>query len=948
MSLGFSKVGNSELKETISRKSKTRKTLTPKEKLIRRINREFPKKKFIGDILIDDEEYLLLEDLLLDGYKLILNSYSHIIVDPVFATALVQVGIRKYDGNYWRHLKEIFKPYKMNVNHHKWIGESFYSTLKKYNMLSLDKSEIVNNILMHGFVVNNYANEFFDFLFAYYRIDLDRDIERNSREMMNSLIEIIMRNDNTDRTYLIRTNTQLAVSNNIHGCKIRIRRFLNLIDKSFWGQDVQLNLNNRMSRLFSEWRESSAFFNEEMQKNNGLGFSGGGKKRFTSPYIKCNFRYTKFNLIFPSQIFRTYNPDSISWKITIGKNQINYIPEVYKVITGYKSDELAITLDSKDLFEFINIELMEDDNRLRIYKINRDTIRFFDKDGDLIVNDRLPEGEVYSFTNDGYTPISDALIDSESIGNLVRSYFDLENGDIIRLPDGTPLSVGKKIDEGLLQRGCLSSVYGVYDSNHYKIYKKSPTILMKITSKKVNGTMIRVNDKRYRMFDINTTVLDLKDRSGETGYLINLADVGCVEDGFYNIYVDVPNDRTNRSWQFILMNGMNFEFEDAPYIFESKGTIKFNKGLEVKPNSQSIEKVIGENSFNFKILSDKDEIIFEKILGESSIDLHFDIPVFKWSFDNENWFIEQPSEIWHYNFPTKIYFKFPGNRLILHMDDLYDGDEEQSVIYIKSQSLGIFECDVTRFKSWFGREKKIRSVYINLSNIDIEFIRVITRSYVIDKIIMGDYINQQLIGEFDIVGNSKYYVDIIYNGNKIADKEILKEGKILIDDPLASGRYKIVVYEEEEDDTGFGDTHYLQIYEFYQDLVNPYNLTGKKAELKYLKRHDSLFKVQLKEQYIITDLQFIDYNNKHNYYGILKKPSDNNLVIPIKIKINDLNNLRHIFIYFIEDGEELEFLFDNNNKSIVKEEQNGLRPSVKYRRYTVIYDDEYIYGIEFI
>lgn len=948
MSLGFSKIENSELKETISSKSKTRKTLTPKEKLIRRINREFPKKKFIGDILIDDEEYLLLEDLLFDGYKLILNSYSHIIVDPVFATALVQVGIRKYDGNYWKHLKEIFKPYKMNVNHHKWIGESFYSTLKKYNMLSLDKSEIVNNILMHGFVVNNYANEFFDFLFAYYRIDLERDIERNSREMMNSLIEIIMRNDNTDRTYLIRTNTQLAVSNNIHGCKIRIRRFLNLIDKSFWGQDVQLNLNNRMSRLFSEWRESSAFFNEEMQKNNGLGFSRGGKKRFTSPYIKCNFRHTKFNLIFPSQIFRTYNPDSISWKITIGKNQINYIPEVSKVITGYKSGELAITLDSKDLFEFINIELMEDDNRLRIYKINRDIIRFFDKDGDLIVNDRLPEGEVYSFTNDGYTPISDALIDSESIGNLVRSYFDLENGDIIRLPDGTPLSVGKKIDEGLLQRGCLSSVYGVYDSNHYKIYKKSPTILMKITSKKVNGTMIRVNDKRYRMFDINTTVLDLKDRSGEIGYLINLADVGCVEDGFYNIYVDVPNDRTNRSWQFILMNGMNFEFEDSPYIFESKGTIKFNEGLEVKPNCQSIEKVIGENSFNFKILSDKDEIIFEKILGESSIDLHFDIPVFKWSFDNENWFIEQPCEIWHYNFPTKIYFKFPGNRLILHMDDLYDGDEEQSVIYTKNQSLGIFECDVTRFKSWFGREKKIRSIYINLSNRDIEFMRVITRSYVIDKIIMGDYINQQLIGEFDIVGNSKYYVDIIYNGNKIVDKEILKEGKILIDDPLDSGRYKIVVYEEEEDDTGFGDTHYLQIYEFYQDLINPYNLTGKKAELKYLKRHDSLFKVQLKEQYIITDLQFIDYNNKHNYYGILKKPSDNNLVIPIKIKINVLNNLRHIFIYFIEDGEELEFLFDNNNKSIVKEEQNGLRPSVKYRRYTVIYDDEYIYGIEFI
>ncbi len=65
------------------------------------------------------------------------------------------------------------------------------------------------------------------------------------------------------------------------------------------------------------------------------------------------------------------------------------------------------------------------------------------------------------------------------------------------------------------------------------------------------------------------------DRSGETGYILNLSDYGCTEDGLFNVAVDVPNDRTNRFWQFVLINGISFEFEDAPYIFKSKGTIRF-------------------------------------------------------------------------------------------------------------------------------------------------------------------------------------------------------------------------------------------------------------------------------------------------------------------------------------------------------------------------------------
>lgn len=949
MSLEVSKANTKEnLSIHDKRKSRPKNTITPLEKLTRRIHKEFPLKKFIGDILIDDDEYLILIGYLRNAFNRLVNSYNNVINDPVFATALVQVGIRNYDGNYWGHLSKILKPHKVNVNHQKWISESFYLTLKMYNKLLLQKNERISNILMHGFVADHYAYEFFDFLFAYYRIDLERDLSRNNLEMMNSLIEIIMRNDNTDRTYLLVKHTQDAVTNNIRGCKIRIRRFLRLIDSTFWGQEVKLNLNNRLSRLFNQWSSQSKEFNDEKSKFNSCGVTVKGKKKYTSPYIKCDLKNAIFKLVLPTQLIKATDTRSICWKIRIEEDYTKNNVGVYRAVTGFKTEELMILLERKDLFKAITIELMEGENRLRLFKINKDIIRFFDRDGDLIIRNNLQEGEVYSFNEDGYTPISDALIDSEVIDRLVRAYFEFEKGDIVRLPDGTPVSIGNKIEEGLLHRGYVPNVLAEYDFDFYKIYRKPPTVLLKIPERKANGTMINVNGNKIRMFDVKTTKLDLKDRSGETGFLINLSDIGCVNDGLYNVYIDVPNDRTSRIWQFILINGITFEFEGAPYIFENKATIKFNEGLKIKPKGNGVRKIINENSYNFEITSD-DEIVFETVLSNMNCNLRFEIPVLKWSFDNENWFIEKPLDIWHYDFPTKIFIKVPENKLVLRMDDLLESDIEQSVSYTKKQGLEMFECDVTRFRSWFSREKKIRTIFMKIANKEFEFINVITRSYVTDKLLLGDFANEKLIGEFEIVGNSNYYVDIVFGGRLIAEKELIKDGKIVVSSYLASGRYKIIIYEEEDDDTGFGDKQYLHMHEFYQDLINPYDLTGKKVKIKFIKKNNSMFKMGLIENHTVHYLELIDSNDRHKYKGMLKKKLDwkNEEAYPVMIEFSDLDNLKIAYISFADGDEYIELLYDEFKMGIVRYEENGLSPSVRYRRYTVIYKEDYLFGIEF-
>ena len=68
----------------------------------------------------------------------------------------------------------------------------------------------------------------------------------------------------------------------------------------------------------------------------------------------------------------------------------------------------------------------------------------------------------------------------------------------------------------------------------------------------------------------------------------------------------------------------------------------------------------------------------------------------------------------------------------------------------------------------------------------------------------------------------------------------------------------------------------------------------------------------------------------------------------VKVKFFDLNNLKYTYITFPEDNEYYEFLFDNNEKVLVKEEEPGLKRTVRYRRYDVIYPEDYMFIVEFI
>lgn len=931
-------------------------TVNALDKLKKRILNEFPKKVLIGDIIINELEFELLIDYFRAKCGYLLKS-NKLINDPVFAVALVQIGIKYYDGNLWGHIAEVLRFDKLNPNHQTRIGNSFVYTLKANDKLMLDSSERASNVLMHGFVSNHYANEMFDFLFKYYTIDLERDLHRNTTEMLNNLMEIAQRNDNTGRTHLLVKQTANALAINAKGGKIRIRRLLRLIDKCFWEQIKPMNPVSRLSVLFNQWTESSMEFQQHYQKFHFSLKTRGGKKRFSTPYLSCDFSQTRFKLVLPSQWIKFDYEQGVYWLIRIG-NDITKIPvALYPAVTGNKTEEQAITLSEDNLFNEINIELISEDTRLRLFKIKKDCIRFFDKNGDYIYSSsHLPKGEMYSFTPKNETPRSEALVENTPIKNLICSFFEFEIGDIVRLPDGNAISIGKQIEEGLQQRKRVDGVQAIMEHSSIPVYTGTPTILLKIAAKRANGTMIEVNHVRHRLFDQEVTVIELQDRSEETGYLLNLTEFGCNENGIYHIHIDVPNDRTNRNWSFALVNQMNFEFEDAPYIFQTKGTIRFPESLVINARRTEMKKNSDQNSFNFFLYPDVDELQFVCPTPKEDIVLGFDIPVFKWKFDKGTWHIEKPADIWHSDIPTMIYMKYPVDKIKLSLDEpLQDDslDDELAIIATKSKSKSILECDLTRFKSWLGKEKVLRIGYLEFQNHRIEFLRIITRSVVVSVLLKGDFEWNVLSGDVDIVGKSNYYADIemLETNERLADKLLVVDGKFDLSVPIGSGNYKIILFEDEEDDTGFGTASYLQLGEFVQKLTNPLDLQDKNLVIKSIKKgQESIFQMGLSCSYRISNLRRISPDDRHSYKGKMlivtpNRPSP--IAFDVKVWFPDLSKLQYASITFFDGYDDVEFLYDSHRRFIVKVEEKGLSRAVRYRRYECLFPEEYVFFVGF-
>lgn len=927
------------------------------QRLIDRIDHEFDKCKYIGDIQIDEEDYERLLKLFSGIYERICNSYTHLVTSKILAVALVQIGIHDYNGSFWNHVGDKLGV-KLSAIHQGWMGHSFYETLKKYDKFRVSEKEMVNNILLHCFITKYYANDLFDFLFAYYQIDLDRDLGHNNKEMRNYLIQSMEKGERSARAYKIKKHTADAVLANPRGFRIRIGRILRFMDNALFYDILPVNSKHRISRLFCEWTQNSKKFNHEKKKV--LGLNKKGKKQFSTPYLHFDSVNMNFCLILPPQYVHLNNEEEIPdimWRITIDSNiqQLDALPG--SSVTGCKTERIKdFIVEPNDIYENIKIELLKNNQEVvHKFVIKADNIRFFDDDLDMVnYSDYLPAGQLYAFTQSGDLILSgsEAFCEREKIRGMTFHNMYLNKGDIVCLPSGVAKSVGRPLEEGLQFHDIVRDVYVVKQEETYPVFRALPSIYFRIKKRQENGICLYINNKPFRLEIEKCIEFGIADGTSERGYILNLNEY-ISADGIYDVIVDIPNSKKSREYSFAYIQGFDFEFKGLPYIFKETGKIKFTRHINIA--SRSYAARCSDNVFLFDILPNEDNLMFTISTSDITMDILIELPVFKWKFNDDYWHTERPKEIWHSEFPKVIYLKYPDDNVKLSMNPIIldtneDENENFIAVFSKNKKENVFECDTRKILSWFGYEEHIRPLYIEFEDKKFPFLSVVTRCFIADdnSNVIEDREKGLLIFKNLIIGFNDCVADIYFEDELIAEKMDVTTGGMKLNIPFRSGTYKVVYFELDTDyDFGFEDYRQFGIVEF--KYVNKRDLTNKSISIiKVIQKKDpnSVFAASsyiIKEKLIIKKITVSD-QNPNVYYGILQQSNKN-----ISVKIYFTNEkMTNAIIQFYDKSEEAyyDFLYDKNTKTIVRHCDKSDNNRVSGKQYIQMTEDKYYFEVK--
>lgn len=921
-----------------------------------KINRQFKTCRYIGDIVIGEDEYILLKAYLHSICKNYLNTSERYITSSIFAVALVQIGIHKYDGRFWPHVEREIGM-ELPGSYQKWIGRSFYKTLEKYNKYKVAENEMMNNILLHCFITNYYASDLFDFLFAYYQIDLERDLTSNSREMRDYLMQSMASGENTARAYKIKKHTSDAVAFNTRGCKIRVGKILRFMDNALFYGLFPRTSQNRIAQLFCKWANESKKFDQAKKAIAGL--TKRGEKRYSSPYLRYNGSQNRFELVLPPQYIHLATNEelpNLHWKIAFSNVEKTLEAEPENCVTGCKTRIVSdIYIPSDNIFDSIRIELIKNDAEVihKFTNIRAACIRFFDNNWELIhYTDALPIGDAFAFTHteDALYTDSDAVYNCEYLNGLNLYSMELIKGDIIRLPDGRALPVGSALEDGLLKNNLKNGVYVMREGVKHPVFSAVPSIYFRMSPAQERGTLIRINEEKYR-FDIARAIkCNTQDKTDEYGYILRMSDY-IKTDGIFRVNIDIPNSRKANDYSFAVINQFDYKYEDAPFIYKKEGKITFSSSGMILGDEHS--EHIANNSFVFRIDPDIDYLPFTYQTANENLALRVYLPAFKWKFDDGAWHTERPEEIWLAEFPKMIYLKFPDDTVCLDMPPLMTDDNEDAEYSIKvekNKEKHLFVCDTRKMLSWFGFEDIIRPLSLHFESISFMFLRVITHCFLANSEcqIVEDRPSRKLWFRSSIIGFSDCVADVYLDGILIAEKVEVKSNGFKLSIPYTSGKYRIEYFEaDEEDDFGAPDYRLFDAKEC--NYKNARDLSGKTIQIVSVterRQKGSIFsspEYVLHENVTVSSIQ-ASSNEIDSFTGVLS--CDTLTPLQVKITFENPDNMKVGALYFWsdEDEEYIEFMYDKIAGILVLSEDESISSSDAKNRYLVLYEDSYYYN----
>lgn len=914
-----------------------RRVISEEEQLRKYILEQFYVQPLLGSIDVSRTEF---EYVLMPWFK---NRARYVLygtnalggIDPVFCVCLVQIAMRdSKHGEFWNHVAKRLGYSKPTQTMTSRFGEVFIKTMKAHKKIVFDSGEKVASILMHCFVCDNHIPKLFDFLYAYYELDLFRHLELADGK---TLRDIMVSGKYYTRKQLILQQTEDVLKYLPELAIERFERYLTWIDKAYFDADYEPESVGRFAEAFKKWKSKHPDFSAN-SKEKELS-SRKGQRMFSSPELCLNLKNGKFSIVFPKQRI-PFECEEAYWEIvTGGVKRVEC--EVIEAITSNLTEEVRSSFPAEKLLSGIQFRLMSKTGVLRTFDIAEDCCRAFDSDGNLIKNRHLEAGTVYCFTRKEEQLVTEASSTQQQKDDWLLSCYSFETGMTIEFPDGTFAIVGGELSEGICGCSPLHNAL-VYDENRrpMQIYSRLPMLMIKTTNDKFLSGRMNLNGKYYALENLTYRMVELGDRSDEHGFLITIPEK---EHFIYDISIDIAAEHSIRQYHFAYMEGFGFRFENSgeplPYMFVPRGSVTVFG--DVALHGHNMEKHPRKNEFGFVLNTEQRVLEFDVLDHNASLEL--EIPVVAYRFDQQEWRIQSPGEMWHTELPEKIEFRIPGTSLGLSVDADVDTGKK-SVVYSRGLSEETIICDLMQLRSWLGREMFRHDIDLVIDGNRRHFAAVYARSAVFSARLEGDFENDVLRGVFDIVGKSRYVVSLFYGEKIIAEQIPVENGEIKVEMPADVGLYKAVIYEVEEDEFGFGEQLY-KIGEAECELIDPGNIEGKTFHIKNLltlDRHEEILPVRHKRYWIDVLAQ----KEERRYIGRMRIVDLWGVAdpIPVVITLRKKTMIDQVQIAFIDDEEEQPFLYDYATKAIVRNEDMTLHRMERYRRYTML-DHEDLFSV---
>lgn len=180
------------------------------KELKKRLEKQFNEEELVGDIRIDQEEFIILKNYFNDSIGRLRDIHCKTIIDIPFVMAfIILIGREYYRGGYWKNIETLLNV-ELSQPERESIFNSYKLTMISYSKPFISKLDPIDNVLIHNFIADNYLFFFFDLLYDFYNFDLLRDVTNCNDNIIKTFIEKVA-NFSEKKETRIKKHTSLAL-----------------------------------------------------------------------------------------------------------------------------------------------------------------------------------------------------------------------------------------------------------------------------------------------------------------------------------------------------------------------------------------------------------------------------------------------------------------------------------------------------------------------------------------------------------------------------------------------------------------------------------------------------------------------------------------------------------------------------------------------------------------